>query len=315
MSAVMSLEPIYGVIGALLVSYGAFSLRDRPLSKAWSQALFWAVLGVVMAAGSLLPSWLVGLLVVVLVALDGARLLGLGRYGDRSDDDRLRRASEIRGQVFIPVLVVPVATFVAALSARILGGNVGQSALLGLGYGAIISGVAAMIVARSGPRRLVQQGRRLSEIIGGVVLLPPLLASLGLLFKEAGVGDLVSGMLSSVVPHGSLFAGIAAYCTGMALFTVIMGNGFAAFAVITAGIGVPFVLRGSSVNPNLVTAMALTAGYCGTLLTPMAANFNIVPMALLEMKGRLGVIRFQAPFALALLLVHILLLWGLASWT
>ncbi len=309
------MEPVYIAIGGLLVAYAALSLRDRPFRKGLPQALFWGVLGLVMAAGSVLPAGLVGALVIGLALLDGLRLLGLGAYSSRSDDDRAERSKALKNNLFWPILAVPAVIFLAALVTRLVHGNVGQAALLGLGYGAILGAVAALITARTGPLRLVQQGRRLTEIIGGVVLLPPLLASLGLLFKEAGVGDVVAALLASVVPRGSLLAGIAVYGAGMALFTLIMGNAFAAFAVITAGIGAPFVLRGSSVDPNMVTAMALTAGYCGTLLTPMAANFNIVPVALLEMRSRLGVIRFQAPFALALLAIHILLLWGLASWS
>lgn len=35
------------------------------------------------------------------------------------------------------------------------------------------------------------------------------------------------------------------------------------------------------------------AGYCGTLMTPMAANFNIVPAALLELKDKYQVIKVQ----------------------
>jgi uncharacterized membrane protein len=40
-------------------------------------------------------------------------------------------------------------------------------------------------------------------------------------------------------------------------------------------------------------------------MTPMAANFNIVPAALLELTDRYGVIRAQVPTALALLLANI----------
>lgn len=51
--------------------------------------------------------------------------------------------------------------------------------------------------------------------------------------------------------------------------------------------------------------LALTCGYCGTLLTPMAANFNIVPVALLEMKDRMGVIKNQILPALVMISVQI----------
>ena len=53
----------------------------------------------------------------------------------------------------------------------------------------------------------------------------------------------------------------------------------------------------------------MLAGFCGTLLTPMAANFNLLPAALLDLKDRYGVIRAQVPTALALLAFNILLLY------
>ncbi|MCS5420599.1 DUF979 domain-containing protein [Psychrilyobacter sp. S5] len=83
---------------------------------------------------------------------------------------------------------------------------------------------------------------------------------------------------------------------------------FAAFAVITAGIGIPFVFS-QGVDPAIAGALGLTAGYCGTLLTPMAANFNIVPAAIMDMKNKNGVILAQAPVAIAMLGIHIVLMY------
>ena len=58
-------------------------------------------------------------------------------------------------------------------------------------------------------------------------------------------------------------------------------------------------------------APAPPAGYCGTLLTPMAANFNILPAALLELKDKNAVIKAQAPIAIILLVTHIFLMYTL----
>jgi uncharacterized membrane protein len=44
-------------------------------------------------------------------------------------------------------------------------------------------------------------------------------------------------------------------------------------------------------------------------MTPMAANFNVVPAALLELKNQYGVIKAQVPTALPLLLVNIVILY------
>ena len=97
----------------------------------------------------------------------------------------------------------------------------------------------------------------------------------------------------------------------MAVFTIIMGNAFAAFAVITSGIGIPLVIVAHGANPLIVAPIAMLAGYCGTLMTPMAANFNIVPAALLEMQSKYGVIRAQIPLAISLLAANILLMYFL----
>jgi len=50
-------------------------------------------------------------------------------------------------------------------------------------------------------------------------------------------------------------------------------------------------------------------------MTPMAANFNIVPAALLEMKRADGVLKFQLPFALAIWPMHVLVMWVLIKTT
>jgi uncharacterized membrane protein len=51
-------------------------------------------------------------------------------------------------------------------------------------------------------------------------------------------------------------------------------------------------------------------GFCGTLMTPMTPNFNIVPETLLELRDKNGVIKSQWPTALLLLAVNTLLMYG-----
>lgn len=90
----------------------------------------------------------------------------------------------------------------------------------------------------------------------------------------------------------------------MVIFTMIMGNAYAAITVMTVGIGAPFVLA-LGADPTVVGMLALTIGFCGTLLTPMAANFNIVPVAMLDMKNRFGVIKNQLVIAVFMILFQI----------
>jgi uncharacterized membrane protein len=44
-------------------------------------------------------------------------------------------------------------------------------------------------------------------------------------------------------------------------------------------------------------------------MTPMAANFNIMPAALLEMADQYGVIKRQLPYALTIWSLHVVLMW------
>jgi uncharacterized membrane protein len=139
-----------------------------------------------------------------------------------------------------------------------------------------------------------------------------MLASLGAGFALAGIGDIIGGLAGRAIPEGNLFAAVLVFGLGMALFTMIMGNAFAAFPVMAAAIGVPLLIQGYHGDPAVVGAIGMLAGFCGTLMTPMAANFNIVPAALLELKDRNGVIKAQIGTAIPLLAVNIALIYFLA---
>jgi uncharacterized membrane protein len=143
-----------------------------------------------------------------------------------------------------------------------------------------------------------------------------MLASLGAVFLVAGVGAQVGQLFSQYIPLDTRTLAVVAYCTGMALFTLIMGNAFAAFPVMTAAVGLPIVVQHFGGDPAPVCAIGMLAGFCGTLMTPMAANFNVVPANLLELPDRKaalnGVIRAQIPTALPLLIANIILMRVLA---
>ena len=132
------------------------------------------------------------------------------------------------------------------------------------------------------------------------------------MFAVAGVGKVVGDLAAQWVPADSLIAAVAVYCVGMAAFTMIMGNAFAAFPVLTAGVGIPLLDSTFRRRSGGSCAIGMLAGFCGTLMTPLAANFNIVPAALLELKNRNGVILMQIPTALAMLAINTALMYVLA---
>jgi uncharacterized membrane protein len=98
----------------------------------------------------------------------------------------------------------------------------------------------------------------------------------------------------------------------MAIFTALMGNAFAAFPVLTAGVALPFLVGRFGADPAVVASIGMLSGYCGTLVTPLAANFNLVPPALLEIPDRYAVIKAQIPTAAIMLIANTVLMYALA---
>lgn len=304
-------EFFYCLIGLVFILVGVKALRDPGAQKKETTAAFWFVLAFTFILGNYLPKWITGLCVIiiaVLTAINGVKQSA----NDVPDPKEVRASADKLGyKVFIPALCLAIVAVVAAT----LGGSVKSLSWLTANNAIGVSGVVALLVAiclfRANPVYAVKDGTRLMDNVGPIGILPQLLSALGALFTAAGVGTVIANGVSTIIPEGSKFIACAVYCIAMALFTIIMGNGFAAFSVITVGIGIPFLIANGA-NPVVVGALGLTAGYCGTLCTPMAANFNIMPAALLEVKNKYAIIKSQLPVALIMLVVHILLMYFFA---
>ena len=306
---VFSLNSVYVLTGIVLMVFAGLTFRDRANPHRIGSGFFWLILGIVFALGHVFPNWITGLLVFVMVAIDGAGRIGRGNYNEATKEEQARQARRLRDKIFLPVLVIPLVTFAFAITFRLMGGDVNRGALVGLGFGGLAAMAAALALTGGTARTMMQEGRRLNDAMGAVIILPQLLASLGIIFTAAKVGDLIALGIHQIIPGDSLFLLVLANCLGMALFTIVMGNSFAAFPVIAAGVLVPLIIKPFGVNPAMVAIITLTAGSSGTLMTPMAANFNIVPAALLNMRDQYGVIKFQLPFALTIWSLHVLLMW------
>jgi uncharacterized membrane protein len=178
-----------------------------------------------------------------------------------------------------------------------------------LGTGVIIALIVCYAWLRPLAIAAVDEGSRLANSIGWAMVLPQMLASLGVIFAAAGVGSTIGALVTAIIPSGSVFLAVLLYALGMVVFTMIMGNAFAAFPVMATAIGIPILIHGDGGNAAVIGAVGMLSGFCGTLMTPMAANFNIVPAALLELKSQYAVIRAQVPTAIPLLIVNILILY------
>ncbi len=308
----ITLHWVYALAGAIFAAFALLGVNDTSNPRARRTAAFWALLALSMWAGDSLGDLGNGVLVLGLVALAAS---GLGRGGGMVPDRvRQERAGRFGNGLFAIALVIPATALVGTLLFKGVPTWVDgkQATLIVLALGVVIALIAGCLWLRAGPIVPMQQGRRLMDQVGWAAILPQMLASLGAVFALAGVGDAVGGLVSQAIPQGSLLGAVIAYGLGMALFTIVMGNAFAAFPVMTAAIGIPLLIRTYHGDPAIVCAIGMLAGFCGTLLTPMAANFNLVPAALLELKDKHGVIRQQVGTALPLLAVNIALIYCLA---
>jgi uncharacterized membrane protein len=316
---ILKLEYFYDVLGVMLLVVALMALRDPHNPKRYSSALFWALYAVVYLAGDYLPPVAAGVLMVVMALIAGFGGVALGRYGDRTPQERKSSAQRLGHRLLIPALIIPFTTVIGSTLLKdvhlgdVLLLDPKNATLVSLGCGSLFAVATACWLTRSTPLQAMRESRRLIDHLGWAVVLPHMLAVLGLLFTEAGMGKAVAHVVTSYINMDVRLVAVAVYCVGMALFTVIMGNGFAAFPVMAGGVGIPVLVGVYHANPAVMAAIGMFSAYCGTLMTPMAANFNIVPAALLELPDKNAVVKIQVPTALPLLLANIALLYFLMN--
>lgn len=311
----ISIEAVYVFLGLITLFGSLYTFRDQKNPRRVTSGLFYFLYGVTLLLGSVIPPFVMGLLVIVMVIIVGAGGLKTGSYGEASSEERHESRNRLGNRLFLPALLIPLITILGTTGLKEV--KIGELfildqkniTLVSLAIATLISLIVGIAMTRSRPMTPIKESRRLLEAIGWAAVLPQMLATLGTIFTSAGVGTVVSEWVSAIIPTHSLFWVVFAYCVGMAMFTMIMGNAFAAFPVMTAGIAVPLLIGQFGVDANHLAAIGMFAGYCGTLMTPMAANFNIVPAALLDLKDKNHVIRVQVPTALILLCFNIALLY------
>jgi uncharacterized membrane protein len=315
----LSINHFYILVGLLLAAVAIMNLVDRSNPRRFTTALFWGLYALLYLAGEALPLAAVGALMIGMALLAGFGGVKAGQPKALAPEARQASAARLGNRLFIPALLLPLVTVIGATLLKDV--QLGSLPLLdpahitivSMGCGAVVALIAACWLTRATPLQGVREARRLVDAMSWAVVLPHILAVLGLLFSEAGVGKAVAHLTTTYIGLDSAFIAVAVYCLGMALFTIVMGNGFAAFPVMAGGVGIPVLVGVYGANPAVMAAIGMFSAYCGTLMTPMAANFNIVPAALLELPDKNAVIRAQIPSALPILVANIFLLYFLMN--
>lgn len=321
-------ELFYALCG--LVSFDAAYRATKNEEARLGTSLFWFLLGVIFMFGKIIPPVGVGVLLIIMGCLTALKQVKIGSFVEATPQFRQQASQKIGNKIFIPAVAIGIMALILSfiqydsngiyfvfrtIQIKLIGFTSNTTINMTALNGAVMTGLACLvalllgiIICRPKMSETRADTSRLLMQVGAACLLPQLLGALGSVFSSAGVGDVISSMISSVIPAGNPVIGVIVYVLGMVIFTMIMGNAFAAFTVITIGIGYPFVIAQGG-NPAVIGALGMTAGYCGTLLTPMAANFNIVPCAVLETKDqKWAVIKEQLPMSLIMIVIHIILM-------
>ena len=317
---------VFYFVGAIFAAWAVLSLFDTTNPKRFGNAAFWGLVALSLLAGHLFPDLANGVLVLALAALATFKLIGRGSalpslaavFGDSAGSNRPESSDRFGNKLFLPILVVLLTAVLGTLvylytplrDSGLLERN--RETLILLCFGVVLAMVLIFAWLRPPLLAPLDEGRRLIDAVGWAAVLPLMLAALGLLLAETGVGRTIGDLVLMVIPEGTILPAVIAFGLGMALFTVLTGNAFAAFPVMAAAIGIPLLIQGYDGDPAVVGAIGMLAGFCGTLMTPMAANFNLVPAHLLELKDEYGVIKAQIGTAIPLLAVNILLIYFLA---
>ena len=293
------LNVVWLIIGLITIYAGIKNLLDKENPSRVGTAVFWCSFGIVCGFGTWLPAKVSGALVLIMCLPPIFKKVKIGKVDNPTKEHTEQQFKKIGMKIFIPAFSVAVCSLFFALFSN-------MSSMVAITLGVVVAMI--LLIAydskQNKPVVFLKDSERFLGITGPLSMLPQLLGCLGGVFTAAGVGDVVAQLVEKIVPKGNVNIGIIVYAIGMVLFTMIMGNAFAAITVMTVGIGVPFVLAYGA-NPVVIGMIALTCGYCGTLLTPMAANFNILPVAILNMKDRWGVIKNQVLVALIMLVFQI----------
>ncbi len=310
----ISLDLLYYLVGLLFLTFGFLSFfnRAKTLRARISGGVFWTSYSCTFLLVNIVSHFIMGCIVILLALIAGFNWLKPAEVEITQDEKmyEIKQASIYKNKLFIPALLVPLITLIGTfLFPYIALFESKNTTLIALVMGILIAFIVSCLMFKASPIRAVKDAAHTMDHISWAALLPQILATLGVIFVSTGMGEQVSRLLSAYITLNNTFVAVVVYCVGMALFTIIMGNAFAAFPVITAAIALPILVMQMHANPVVIGAIGMLSGFCGTLMTPMAANFNIVPAALLNLDDKNGVIKAQFMSGVIVLIGNIFLMY------
>mgnify|MGYP001049294473 CR=1 FL=1 len=312
---ILSVDYLYWLAGILLVSTALIILRDKAHPRRFMSATFWADLGILFIVGDKIPPAAVGIQILALSAIAAGG--GLRRSVRRRLSASVREANSRRlnWKLLIPVLAIPFCTLVGTLLLKKV--KVGSTYLIdpsntnsvSFGVGCVVALALVSLITRDGMVQAVRQSREMTDVIAWTLIMPQMLAMLGGMFQHTGVGEAGAYLATHYVATDVKWIAVVVYCLGMFLLSMILGGAAGAIPVMFGAMGVPVLISSFHGTPAVVATLGHYAGFAGVLMTPMAAHFNLIPAAVLEIPDRYAVIKAQAPTAICIFLACVVYLY------
>jgi uncharacterized membrane protein len=198
---------LYALAGAVFAGFAIGSARDETNPKRWGNAAFWSFLVVSFWFGDFLGDIGNGLLVLALVGIAGFQLIGRGSKESGTPEERERSSQRHGNKLFLPALIIPFSAFVGTLlfnytPLNTLGVIDPKAVTLVLfGCGVIVALIVIYLWLHPPALAGVDDGSRLANSIGWAMVLPQMLASLGVIFAAAGVGEISGGSVSALITN------------------------------------------------------------------------------------------------------------------
>jgi uncharacterized membrane protein len=164
-----ALDYVYLTMGLFIIYVAYENYRDIANAKRFTSAVFWLVLGIVLAFGGMLPPLLVGLLVAVLAGISAINGVVPGSAKEAPYTYRQQQADKLKAKPLWAVLVIPAVTFAFTPIKTIF-----QAPLVGLGFSSVLGGIVAMVLTKDDFGSMMVEGRRITDAVSWPLILPPL---------------------------------------------------------------------------------------------------------------------------------------------
>ncbi len=209
------LELTYIVIGCQFLHTAYCSYKDKTNPVRYGTAGFWALLGISFIGGSYLPSICIGVIVVLLALLTLFKQVRIGTLPSLDEVKANFEAKRLKNKIFIPVMLM-------ALIALVLAKMIPEFSKIAISLAAFLATISLLLITKSSPKSLLSENNRMVQQVSTSGIVPQLLGALGAIFTVAGVGDLMSHLISGFVPSGSRL--ICHYCWNWCSLCIFLGS-------------------------------------------------------------------------------------------